>query len=83
MTVYEALKAIIINTTYRYFEEDRKNSIESGKLAEFVVLSQNPLTVAPSSIKEIKIFESIKTISEYILILVSQLDQCIRHCSRK
>src|SRR5262249_46668078 len=56
----QALKAITINAAYQYFEEASKGSIEPGKRADLVVLSDNPLTVDPMAIKGIKVIETIK-----------------------
>ncbi len=60
LTPTEALKAITLWSAYQHFEEDRKGSIEVGKLADLVVLSENPLTVDPSQIGEIRVLETIK-----------------------
>lgn len=60
ITPLEALKAITIDAAYQYREEASKGSIEPGKRADLVVLSANPLTVAPMTIKDIKVVETIK-----------------------
>ena len=55
---YEAIKALTINGAYQYFEEERKGSITPGKLADLVVLSQNPLTTEPAQIRDINVVET-------------------------
>jgi len=60
ITPLEALKAITINAAYQYFEENSKGSIETGKLADLVILDQNPLKVDPMAIKDIKVLQTIK-----------------------
>ena len=60
VTPLNALKAVTIHAAYQYFEENRKGSIRPGKLADLVILDQNPLTVDPMSIRDIRVMETIK-----------------------
>ncbi|WBV57261.1 amidohydrolase [Chryseobacterium daecheongense] len=60
ITPLQALKAITINAAYQLQEEERKGSIKAGKLADFVILDQNPLTIDPEQIRNIKVLETIK-----------------------
>jgi predicted amidohydrolase YtcJ len=58
--VMTGIKAITIWSAYQYSEEATKGSIEVGKLADFVVLDQNPLKIDPEKIDEIKVINTIK-----------------------
>ena len=58
--VATALKALTIWPAWQHFEEKTKGSIEVGKLADFVVLSDNPLEIDEDRLAEIKILETIK-----------------------
>ena len=58
--VATALKAMTIWAAHQHFEEASKGSIEVGKLADFVVLSDNPLSVAPEALATLKVVETIK-----------------------
>ncbi len=60
LTPEEALKAITLWAAWQHFEEDEKGSLTPGKLADMVILSDNPLTIDPSSINEIVVLETIK-----------------------
>jgi predicted amidohydrolase YtcJ len=58
--VMTALKAMTIWPAYQHFEEDRKGSIEIGKLADFVVLSADPTKVPTTTLAQLKVTETIK-----------------------
>lgn len=60
LTPMEGLRALTINGAYLYFDEKIKGSIEKGKLADFAVLSADPLTVQTDMIKDITVLETIK-----------------------
>ena len=55
ITVEEAIKVGTIHGAYASFEEQIKGSLEVGKLADLVVLDQNPLKVDPMSIIDITV----------------------------
>jgi predicted amidohydrolase YtcJ len=55
ISVAEAIKCYTINSAYAAFEEDVKGSIEVGKLADLVVLSDDILTIDPVKLKDVKV----------------------------
>jgi predicted amidohydrolase YtcJ len=57
---YTALRAMTIWPAFQIFEEDRKGSIEVGKLGDFVILSDNPLEVDPTTLADLNVVETIK-----------------------
>lgn len=59
ITVEEALTCYTGNNAWAGFQENIAGSLEPGKLADFVVLSENPLKNAPESIKDIKVMRTI------------------------
>jgi predicted amidohydrolase YtcJ len=58
--VAAALKALTLWPAWQHFEEDSKGSIEPGKLADFVVLSDNPLAVPENQLEDLIVEQTIK-----------------------
>jgi hypothetical protein len=59
ITVEEALRVYTWNGAYNSHEEHLKGSIAAGKLADFVVLSEDPHSIDPSRIKDIKVVRTV------------------------
>ena len=57
---YEALKALTEWAAYQHFEENTKGTIETGKVADFVILDKNPLKIDPSELQNLVVMETIK-----------------------
>ena len=55
LTVMEALRGYTLYGAWLSFEEDRKGSIEPGKLADLIVLDQDILTIDPDHIMDINV----------------------------
>jgi len=55
----EALKMYTIQGAYASFEEGAKGSISPGKLADLVVLSDDPAQIAPEEIRNIRVMLTI------------------------
>ncbi len=55
ITIEEAIKAYTLDAAYASFEENIKGSIEVGKLADMVVLSDDILTIDPVKIWDVKV----------------------------
>jgi len=51
----DAIRIWTMGSAYASFEQDIKGSIEVGKLADFVILSQDPTKVPPDTIKDIEV----------------------------
>jgi predicted amidohydrolase YtcJ len=58
--VMTALKAMTIWPAWSHHEEDRKGSIEVGKLADLVILSGDPTAIDPETLDTLKVAETIK-----------------------
>lgn len=60
LSPYQALRAATIEAAYQFREEAHKGSLEVNKLADMVILSENPLKVDPVKIRDIQVLETIK-----------------------
>ncbi|MFN2289182.1 MAG: amidohydrolase [Chromatocurvus sp.] len=58
--VATALKAMTLWPAWQHFEEADKGSIEPGKLADFVILSGNPLDIPPEDLETLVVKKTIK-----------------------
>ncbi|GAB2538053.1 amidohydrolase [Rufibacter soli] len=54
----EALKGTTIWAAYANFEEKHKGSIEPGKMADFVILDQDIMTIKPEVIRNVKVLST-------------------------
>src|SRR6266571_1619969 len=59
ISVDDALRVLTINGAYASREEAIKGSISAGKLADFVILADDPHTVDPWKIKDIRIVRTV------------------------
>lgn len=58
--VLTALKAMTIWPAWQHFEEDDKGSIEAGKIADFVIVSDDPTAINPETLAELQVLVTIK-----------------------
>ena len=55
ISIYAALEAMTINAAYQHFEDDIKGTIEVGKQADLVILSEDPLSIHPEKLLNVKV----------------------------
>jgi predicted amidohydrolase YtcJ len=56
ITPEEALPMMTIHAAYALFREDELGSLEPGKYADLIILSENPLTREPQAIPEMDVW---------------------------
>jgi predicted amidohydrolase YtcJ len=59
ISVAEALRVNTLNGAYATREEGIKGSITPGKLADYVMLAEDPHTIDPNKIKDIKVLRTV------------------------
>jgi predicted amidohydrolase YtcJ len=60
VSAYEAMKMITLWGAEQYGEQDSKGSLTKGKLADMVVLSDDPISIDPAKLNSITVLETIK-----------------------
>ncbi|MBD3192854.1 MAG: amidohydrolase family protein [Candidatus Heimdallarchaeota archaeon] len=56
ITVEQALRAMTIEGAYTVSQEDYLGSLEPGKFADLIILSDSPLTIAPDELKDLEVW---------------------------
>jgi len=57
--VLDALRSVTSEAAWQNFEEHERGSIEPGKLADFVILDRNPLTIPPMQLRDLQVLETL------------------------
>jgi predicted amidohydrolase YtcJ len=55
LTIPEALKLFTYNASWTTFDEKVRGSLETGKMADMVILNRNPLTMKPNELLGLKV----------------------------
>ncbi|MCE8515026.1 amidohydrolase [Ruegeria pomeroyi] len=58
ISVESAIRAMTSEAAWQLFSEQEVGSLEAGKLADFVILDNDPRTVDPDTIKDIRVIET-------------------------
>jgi hypothetical protein len=59
LTVEETVEAYTFGSAYAEFQDDVKGSIERGKLADFVILSDDIFQIQKEAIKDVKVVKTV------------------------
>ncbi len=68
ITVEEAVRAYTSANAYAGFQEDRIGTLEAGKLADFIVLSEDIFSIDPNTIDQVKVLRTVVGgVEQYVL----------------
>jgi len=59
LSVEEALPMMTIEAAYAVLRDDEIGSLKAGKLADLIILSENPMTVDPNRLKDLEVWMTI------------------------
>jgi hypothetical protein len=59
LTLAEALHAATVGSAYLTFDEKERGTLESGKLADMIVLDRDIFTIDPEQIRELRVLKTI------------------------
>lgn len=65
LTIPEALKMFTYNAAWTTFDEKERGSLETGKIADMVILNRNPLAMKPDELLELKVEKLLLNGREY------------------
>jgi predicted amidohydrolase YtcJ len=68
ITVEQALRIMTIEPAYAVSQEEYLGSLEPGKFADIIILSDNPLTIDPDELKDIEVL---------VTIVAGQTEYCL------
>lgn len=58
LSVEQMIRGFTIDGAYASFDEDKKGSITAGKYADFIIVSENPLTISTLDLNKIQVEET-------------------------
>ncbi len=65
ISIIDALKMYTYEVAWGSFDEKERGSLETGKIADMVILNQNPLKLAPKELRSLKVEKLILNGKEY------------------
>ena len=83
LSVYEALRMCTYNGYYTTFDEKERGSLEAGKIADMVILSDNPYEMDVKHLKDLKVEHLLLQGKPYQKIKSSAIGQILKGMLRK